>query len=79
MLFSFLKPEELARKLQKALQSVQIVAQTAKEWNMNYLVTKSDPDGKLIPGIQCEVQLKMLKVKGREYFALLFTKSSGHT
>jgi hypothetical protein len=55
VLFSLLKPEEFARKLQKALQSAKIAPNVAKEWKMDYSVTKSDPDGNLIPGIECEV------------------------
>jgi hypothetical protein len=46
---------------------------------MNYFVSKSDPDGNLIPGIECEVQLQMFKVKSKDYFALVFNKSGGHT
>ena len=75
MLFSFLKPEEITKKIQKALQSVQIAPKAAKEWKMVYQVTKSDPNGNLIPGIECEVQLQMFKVKNKEYYALLFTKA----
>ena len=74
VLFSCLEPKQLTQQLMKAFKSVQITPKEAKEWKMIYFVTKSDPKSNLIPGIQCEVKLRMLKVEDRECFALLFTK-----
>ena len=54
-MFSDLKPEEFARKLQKAFGKVKIAPKNASEWKMDYSVNKSDPDGKLITGIECGV------------------------
>jgi len=58
VLFSDLKPTEFALKLQKTfgkLSMAPVTPVSAKAWKMDYLVTKLDPEGKAIAGIECKV------------------------
>ena len=55
VLFTDLGPAEFAVKLQKTFGKLSVTPIDAKAWKMDYLVTKLDPEGKAIAGIECKV------------------------